>query len=161
MKKIFIILSIQILFNSAVLAQDYDFRTVKWGMSRVEVLASETLKPLKITDNYISYKFNLFGQDVFLLYEFVLNKLLSAKYVYENPDKENVEKIFYILESKYEKTGGTNDQSVFENSSVFIEANYQDKYLKINYKSKKIEKIALDNKKLIKENEKKYLLSIF
>ncbi|MGE4518868.1 MAG: hypothetical protein AB7E04_05100 [Desulfobacteraceae bacterium] len=160
MKKI-IFITVFILWSSFSSAEDNDFRTVKWGMSRVEVLAAEKLKPLKVADDYISYKFNLFGQEVFLLYEFVLNNLLSAKYVYENPEKENSDKIFDILNSKYEKIKESSGYAVFENKATYIEADYKNDYLKIYYKSKKIEELSLKNKKKINENEKQYLRSIF
>lgn len=160
MKKI-IFITFFILWSSFSSAEDNDFRTVKWGMSRVEVLAAEKLKPLKVADDYISYKFNLFGQEVFLLYEFVLNNLLSAKYVYENPEKENSDKIFDILNSKYEKIKESSGYAVFENKATYIEADYKNDYLKIYYKSKKIEELSLKNKKKINENEKQYLRSIF
>jgi hypothetical protein len=160
MKKI-IFITVFILWSSFSSAEDNDFRTVKWGMSRVEVLAAEKLKPLKVADDYISYKFNLFGQEVFLLYEFVLNNLLSAKYVYENPEKENSDKIFDILNSKYQKIKESSGYAVFENKATYIEADYKNDYLKIYYKSKKIEELSLKNKKKINENEKQYLRSIF
>lgn len=138
-----------------------DFRDVSWGMSRVEVLAAEKIKPLKVTDEYISYKVNFFGEKIFLLYEFVLNNLLSARYVYENPDMGNVQKIFEVLEKKYVKKESSENINFFENEKTLIKVEYNENYLKIYYKSKEIDKIDKKYNEKIKDDEKKYLLSIF
>lgn len=153
------ILSFFIISNSY--CNNFDFRTVTWGMSRVEVLASEKLKPLKATDDYISYKVNFFNDDIFLLYEFVLNNLYSARYVYENPRKEYVNKILNILNIKYGEKKIKNGLFFYENNLTIIEVESGEEYLKIFYKSKKIDKINQKNKEQLRENEKKYLLSIF
>ncbi|MDY0131441.1 MAG: hypothetical protein RBR53_02120 [Desulforegulaceae bacterium] len=152
---------ILILYPKPSLADSFDFRSITWGMPRVEVLAAEKLKPLKATDDYISYKFSLFNQEVFLLYEFVSNNLLSAKYVYENLKKENLDKILDILELKYEKRKAGSDFYLYENNSTIIEVEYGNDYLKVLYKSKRIQDFDLEKEKRRSENEKKHLLSIF
>ncbi|MDY0359887.1 MAG: hypothetical protein RBR08_00385 [Desulforegulaceae bacterium] len=160
MKKIFYTL-IFIVISCKTFAGEFDFRTVNWGMTRVEVLASEKLRPLKVADDYISYKFKFFGGDIFLLYEFVLNNLLSAKYVYENPKDEHVEKIFEVLDIKYEKKETISNSVFYQNISTAVKIEYFDNYLKIYYKSKKIDELDKKNTEKLKENEKEYLLSIF
>ena len=64
---------------------DFSFRKTKWGMSMQEVKNSETVKPMDgegwDTENVLAYKIRVLKKDVLLLYIFVENKLIRAKYM--------------------------------------------------------------------------------
>ena len=63
------------------LADDFDFRKTKWGMSVAQVKASEPLAVSKEQDNILMYKTQVIGKDVLLVYIFVDNQLVRAKYI--------------------------------------------------------------------------------
>lgn len=62
----------------------YDFRRVNWGMTRKQVLDEESkLASSEIVvskEDYIGYNETLIGEDVYLIYYFVDDKLVRAKY---------------------------------------------------------------------------------
>ena len=61
--------------------EDYSFRNSKWGMTQEEVTASETkMDPVEINKNTITYKTQILGKNVELIYLFSGNKLVGAAY---------------------------------------------------------------------------------
>jgi len=67
--------------SSFLWAEEYDFRKVKWGMSKQEVLASETIKPAAQFEEGITYLTKVLNKHVGVVYRFVQNKLFSGGYI--------------------------------------------------------------------------------
>ena len=65
----------EVVKNSAA----YDFRTVKWGMSKKDVLAAENAKPVKNDAAGIEYEMLLFGYQCVVKYIFTGDKLTGAQ----------------------------------------------------------------------------------
>ena len=59
----------------------YDFRKTKWGMSKQEVLASETLKPVSEREESLIYMSVVLHKKVLIGYSFIQNKLFRATYL--------------------------------------------------------------------------------
>jgi hypothetical protein len=57
---------------------DYDFRKVRWGMSKKEVMSTEDAKLLKNEDTRMEYAISLFGYDCDVTYSFIDSKLSTA-----------------------------------------------------------------------------------
>ena len=78
-----IIVSLLIVVEStaAKTAKDKtDFRNVRWGMTRLEVMASEEKAPEVFGLSVILYKPEIEGREFYLIYEFVENRLSDAEY---------------------------------------------------------------------------------
>lgn len=145
----------------SALCADYDFRRVKWGMTRVEVAASEELKPAYVNGEYISYKIDLFNREVFLLYEFIENSLLSSRYVFDMPGEDLKFKLVDLLTKKYGNFEKNDAVYIWKKPEVEVTLEPGENLLRVIYKSTAV----LEKKKLIEqklsENEKKYLFTIF
>jgi hypothetical protein len=106
MKQI-VIFFIGILFAPQVNSQ-YDFRKTKWGMTKEQVLASETseLSPQE-NGNSLSYKGTVNDLDCYIVYVFAFDTLVRAQYnIIEEHTKSNqyitdYEKLKEILKGKY------------------------------------------------------------
>jgi len=70
-----------IAFTNFAYADDYDFRKTKWGMSIADVKSSEPLEVAKEDKNLLGYKTKVINKDVFIVYFFVDNQLVRARYV--------------------------------------------------------------------------------
>jgi len=70
-----------LLFSNASFAEDYTFRKTKWGMSIAEVKSAEPLEMAKEDELLLGYKTNVIGKDVLLIYFFIDNQLVRARYV--------------------------------------------------------------------------------
>lgn len=57
---------------------EYDFRKVRWGMSKKEVMSTEEAKLLKNEDAGLEYAISLFGYDCNVTYSFIDGKLSTA-----------------------------------------------------------------------------------
>jgi hypothetical protein len=83
-----------LLFLSSVLSAGdalYDIRKAAWGMSLQTVESSETIKPELKTEKALVYSTSLNGSDVYLMYDFQNDKLVSAGYMLKNTGMPNVE----------------------------------------------------------------------
>jgi hypothetical protein len=82
-KKLTVILMLVILTYAStnVFAEEYSFRKTKWGMSKQQVLASETLKPAQEKPNLLIYKTRLLENNYYIIYIFVDDKLVRSKYM--------------------------------------------------------------------------------
>ena len=58
----------------------YDFRKVNWGMSKLQVKATESGKPRKENHSVLEYEGRVTNKKVFIIYFFTENKLVRAKY---------------------------------------------------------------------------------
>lgn len=57
---------------------NYDFRKVRWGMTKKEVMNSEDARLLKNEDDRLDYAISLFGYDCNVSYSFINEKLSTA-----------------------------------------------------------------------------------
>lgn len=57
------------------------FRKTRWGMSQVEVKATEKQKPIKEKKGELTYLSNVAGLDCFIVYDFIQNKLVESRYL--------------------------------------------------------------------------------
>lgn len=74
-----------LLFVGNSLADDYTFRKTKWGMSIEQVKSSEPLEVAKEVKNFLRYKTTVIGKDVLVIYIFVDNQLVRARYALAEP----------------------------------------------------------------------------
>lgn len=68
-------------FSELGFADEYNFRKTKWGMSIAKVKSSEPLDVAKEDTTLLGYKTTVIGKDVFVVYFFIDNKLVRARYV--------------------------------------------------------------------------------
>jgi hypothetical protein len=161
MKNLLVIIFIFVLTNNIYAENEFDIRNVKWGMPKVEVMASESMKPIRVTDEYISYNFELMGEKTFLLYEFIKNSLLSARYVIEKPSTTINNKIKKILVLKYGEPIVEKEFFRWKKDDLIVLLEVNKDFLKVIYKSKKIEEFKKKYEEKLNKKEKDYLISIF
>jgi hypothetical protein len=96
--------------------KNYDFRDTRWGMSKKDVLASESDQPVVKTDSQIGYFTEILDKNIYLAYIFDNNYLVSALYalkdIRENLDDsfKDFEDFKQILTMKYgEPNAGQGD----------------------------------------------------
>jgi hypothetical protein len=66
------------LFEVVKNSAEFDFRSVRWGMSKREVLAAEKTKPAKSEPSKLEYEMRLFGYECGVVYTFTGDKLTGA-----------------------------------------------------------------------------------
>ncbi len=82
MKRCFPLALVLVLFStSSGLAENYDFRKTRWGMSKAQVKAAETTKPSYEKADVVSYQIKLAGKQVLLSYLLHKNQLYKTGYV--------------------------------------------------------------------------------
>ncbi|MFC1541591.1 hypothetical protein ACFL50_03975 [Candidatus Latescibacterota bacterium] len=79
--RIFIVGFLVVVFAENSFGEDYNFRKTNWGMSNVQVMSSEPLDVAEENENMLIYKTIVIGKEVFVVYIFVDNQLLRARYV--------------------------------------------------------------------------------
>jgi len=89
-------------------AQPYDFRKVRWGMSKDEVRNNETAGFIGETDDALLYKEKIGGLDSKLVYMFEDGKLRNSAYKFENEysDVEDYINDYEKLKDAYTKKYG-------------------------------------------------------
>ena len=90
------------MFGMADAAQT-DFRNIRWGMTKIEVMASESGTPESFTGPELTYRTTMLGKEIYLIYEFIDNKLIHAIYVFIDQTGSEYEEVEKILERKYGK----------------------------------------------------------
>ncbi len=95
---------------------EFDFRKIKWGMNKQDVIASENDQPTARESNYIAYACKLSRLDCVLFYQFIPNgKLYQAGYyitnehINENLFIEDYHSIDNSLRKKYGEPTTIND----------------------------------------------------
>ena len=110
-KCLYIILSFVIISIPSNISwcNDFNFRKTKWGMTIQQVKESEPLEVAHSGNNILGYNVKVLDKNVYLVYIFVENKLVRAKYILaeEHSNKNdfiNDYKLFQdILIKKYGK----------------------------------------------------------
>lgn len=142
-----------------------DFRNTRWGMTKIEVMASEEKKPESFAGPSLSYRTMMLGKEMYLIYEFVDNKLIDAIYVFIARNEQDYQEIERILTKKYgEAVTGRNDGPVdyfykWETSLTEIVLKPgAGKDCRIEYQSKKLKKYREKiETRMAVEREKKVL----
>lgn len=101
MVKYFIYSLILIFISAECYAGKTDFRNVSWGMSRLEVMASEELAPESFELMYLFYKPEVAGRKFTLIYEFIGNRLTDAEYIFITYNKKDYLWVKSLVEIKY------------------------------------------------------------
>lgn len=78
---IFVVFTVIVLMSLSVLAEEFDFRNVNWGMTKEEVKTNESATLYHTTEDLIIYEVDLNSYDFGLGYIFYDNKLIRAKYM--------------------------------------------------------------------------------
>ncbi len=60
--------------------EDYDFRNTRWGMSKEDVLASESGKPVVQTDPQLGYFTEILDKNIYVAFIFDNDRLVSTLY---------------------------------------------------------------------------------
>lgn len=87
--------------------EDFNFRNTSWGMSKIDVLASESMEPVVKTDTQIGYFTEILDKNIYLAFNFADDQLISAlyalRYMRENLDDscKDFEDFKQILTMKY------------------------------------------------------------
>lgn len=89
------------IFPDGCMAGEAEFREVRWGMTKIEVMAVETLQPESFAGPILTYRTALLGKEMYLIYEFIDNKLVDAMYVFLVNDKTDYGDVIGILKKKY------------------------------------------------------------
>jgi hypothetical protein len=98
---------------------EYHFRKTTWGMSKQEVKNSESFKPAREENLFLTYKSRVLDKDVFIVFIFAEGKLVRAKYILaeEHANKNNhirdYKDLKKILTKKYGKS--TNEDIIWSN----------------------------------------------
>lgn len=101
MVKCFFYTLILIFFSVNCYAQKKDFRNVRWGMSRLEVMANEEVAPESFDLAYLFYKPDVDGRTFNLIYEFIGNKLTDAEYIFITYNRNDYLWVKSLIEIKY------------------------------------------------------------
>jgi hypothetical protein len=102
------IIFVLVLFFPIQVNSQYDFRKTNWGMTKEQVLASETTELMpQDEDRALSYKGSVNDLDCGIKYVFAYDTLVRARYsIYEEHSNKNeyitdYEKLKEILNNKY------------------------------------------------------------
>jgi len=104
---LFLILAVLLISAVSFAQEKYDFRRVKWGMSKEEVKQSEGKEPVFEKEDGLGYKEELGGLDVVLFYYFRDNRLYQAaysdmeKHTFRNKYIDDYKKFKELLIRKY------------------------------------------------------------
>lgn len=96
--------------------EDYDFRNTRWGMSKEDVLASESGEPVVRTDSQIGYFTEILDKNIYVAFIFDNEHLFSTLYALRdvreklNNSVKDFEDFKQILTMKYgEPNAGQGD----------------------------------------------------
>ena len=77
--------------------EDYDFRNARWGMSKEDVLTSESGEPVVKTDTQIGYFTKILDKNIYVAFIFDNERLVSALYALRDM-RENLDDSFKDFE---------------------------------------------------------------
>ncbi len=77
------------------------FRSVRWGMSKINVLSSEKMNPESFAGDRIVYRPVIFNQKGYLIYQFVDNQLIGARYLFKGYKMADIRNLVTVLKRKY------------------------------------------------------------
>ena len=77
--------------------EDYDFRNARWGMSKEDVLASESGEPVVTTDTQVGYFIEILDKNIYVAFIFDNEHLVSTLYALRDM-RENIDDAFKDFE---------------------------------------------------------------
>jgi hypothetical protein len=78
-----------------------DFRNITWGMTKIEVMASEIDAPVSFTGSTVMYISEIDERKIHLQYRFVNNRLIEATYIIVTATRKTYLKYKGYLDRKY------------------------------------------------------------
>ncbi len=153
------VLLLFLISSSAALAEKskvkINLRNVRWGMTRLEVMASEEKAPEFFTTSSILYKPEIEGREFHLVYEFVEHRLTDASYFFEAYSTSDYLWLKRLLQIKYGAPFSSNEGG-YEN----FEYKWKDAFTEITLKPGRKREYVIEYKglkyrylKAIKENK--------
>ncbi len=137
---------ISLVCNADCFAEKSDFRNVNWGMTRIEVMASEDIAPESFALDYMFFKPEIEGRKFHLIYEFVENRLTDAEYVFISYNKTDYLWLKNLVEIKYGRPffsfdGGVNNYKYMwkNNFTEIILKPGQTRECRVEYTGKKFQ----------------------
>ena len=95
--KIAVCLAGLMAYSHSAWAESFDFRSVRWGMNRYEVMASELGPPRRLRRDEILYGISLFKRPTHLMYRFYEDRLVAARYVLPLKANDTLETLDALL----------------------------------------------------------------
>jgi len=77
--------------------EDFNFRNTRWGMSKEDVLASESEEPVVQTDTQIGYFTKILDKNIYVAFIFANDRLVSTLYALRDT-RENLDDFFKDFE---------------------------------------------------------------
>ena len=151
-----------LLLNTVCIAAENDFRSVRWGMTKIEVMANEALKPDSFKGQSITYKTMILGKEMVLVYEFVDNKLVNATYFFPLNTDQDRNDVEAVLLKKYgpsqdrRKKEGDSSSRKWETPTTEIRlVSDQGDIGRIHYTSKKLQayRQKLEQKRMLQQDK--------
>lgn len=90
-----------LLLATRASADGYDFRKVRWGMSRYDVMASEENAPRRMKQDQILYQVSLFNRPAYLMYRLYDERLVGARYVLPIKAADTLDKLTALVSMRY------------------------------------------------------------
>ena len=153
---------LSLMLNVICSAAENDFRNVRWGMTKIEVMAHEALRPVSFEGASITYRTMILKKEMVLVYQFVNNKLVDATYFFPLDTDQDRNDIEEILLKKY---GPSQDRLKTENEVFFRKWEtptteirlFSDKgdVGRIHYTSKKLKayRLKLERKRTLQQDQ--------
>ncbi|GEM_PF-4014887 len=90
-----------LVVSRTVSAEGFDFRSIRWGMNRFEVMASENRAPKRMKRDEILYRISLFKRPAHLMYRFYEDRLVGARYVLPVKGADTLDKLEKLVSLRY------------------------------------------------------------
>ncbi|VVS94837.1 hypothetical protein [Desulfoluna spongiiphila] len=90
-----------LLVSHSAAAASFDFRSVRWGMNRFEVMASENIAPKKMARNELLYRVSLFKRPAHLMYRLYDDRLVGMRYVLPVKASDSLDKLEKLVSLRY------------------------------------------------------------
>lgn len=86
-------------------AEGFDFRNVRWGMNRFEVMAAEVMAPKRMKRDELLYRVSLFRRPAYLMYRLYDDHLVGARYVLPVKGTDTTEQLVALVSLRYGAAG--------------------------------------------------------
>jgi len=90
-----------LLASRSAVAESFDFRSVRWGMNRFEVMAAESAAPKRMARDELLYRVSLFKRPAHLMYRLYEDRLVGARYVLPVKASDSLEMLEKLISLRY------------------------------------------------------------
>ncbi|VFQ46120.1 hypothetical protein [Desulfoluna butyratoxydans] len=90
-----------LLASRSAVAESFDFRSVRWGMNRFEVMASEKIAPKRMGRHELLYRVSLFKRPAHLMYRLAGDRLVGVRYVLPVKLSDSLDKLEELVSLRY------------------------------------------------------------